>query len=188
MTTYTISIRNLKAVALFAPKGVSPRCLNGVAVNRGHLVATDKIAVLAIPEPSLSKGHAEFIIPTSLVESFLLEVKVQRCVGIVATITVANDEVTLTSGKVSESAYLIDEVYPDWLSSIPPAGGKHIPGQYNWTTLAKFETAGQILAGADHPGFVGLGYRGNEPARITLTAHPDVKGMIMPYKIGGGEA
>jgi len=182
----TFPLKWLAAIRLFAAKKDARYYLNGVAISRGGLVATNG-HYLGVLRDARFDDLPELILPDIVVDTFL---KVTKSYRAVLDVTLRwhrrhPDEPaqgTLMMGDVTQS--FLSEVgqYPDWPRILIPRPRRPDTAlQFNWKYLALFEKAAAVLTNGNSA----VTYARFQPcgdtqcARITVPAVPEFEGTLM---------
>lgn len=170
---YELQISELHAMSILAPKSDVRYYLNGVAVNRGHLVTTDGVILGALPLPEY--GGPDIIIPIETIQTLL---KITKKGSINLHIN-GFEHMLITDTGVQIKFTPIDCIYPNWTNLIPPEIEPSVVHDFfNWEQVVKFSRAAKILG--DSSKCVRLITNGKDMALIKITCRPDFKGVIMP--------
>lgn len=174
MNKIKIPIQLLEAATISVAKNDIRTYLNGVAINRGHVVSTDGHRVFACKIDNLDKDF-EVIIPTETVKAFIKKVPVKNRSGFCLLEWNSADkqgELSVSSLKIRELFIGIDGKFPDWRRIIPSKSQCAYSGpqiQFNWEYIVDSYKFFKILGGKDpqryvrvFPNTLGAG----QPARI----------------------
>lgn len=177
----TIPLCYLQAIRLFATKNDVRYYLNGVAILRGHVVATNGHYMGAIRHTGDDALH-QIIIPNEAIDFYVK--KAGR--STVKDVTIQWDErkAVLTNGNASEYFEPIEGVFPQFervLCSHTEALGNP---QFQWHYTAIFEKAAEILGATRKQEFKAFVLpNGDEGcARVLIPVCPSFEGALMPIR------
>lgn len=183
-TIITLPIKDLFAVSHFAAKKDVRYYLNGIALNRGHVVATNGHYMAAIPVNCLS-DDIDIIIPNDILNLFLKGIsttdkKTEKDVEIHLDKT--NNYYFLKFQEIEISFKPIDGTFPDW-KRIMPADDLEIEPcpNFNWDYMALFAKAAKILSGQS-VGEAYLSTHGTKSALVSFPKYQEFIGVIMPMR------
>lgn len=188
MIFYTVPYVLLKAAVMCAAKKDVRWYLQGVALNRGHVVATDGHRMFYAPCKGIKESD-DCIIPSEAIKELAKAVGRTRELDKKVVITINGNEGTL---RVEDAIVYFNPTnarYPDWhrvkaRESVDPV--KYTTVCFNWEYMHDFKKIAQVLG--DKVGTVYL-----KPAAETQTAgasvlFPNSKyeayGTVMPMRTG----
>jgi len=178
----TIPLCYLQAIRLFAPKNDIRFYLNGVAILRGHVVATNGHYIGAIRHMGDDTLPQIIIIPGSAIDFYVK--KAGRSSVKDVSVQWGERKGVLTNGNASEYFEPIEGVFPQFervLCSHAEASGNP---QFQWHYVALFEKASEILGATRKQEFKAFVLpNGDEGcARVLLPDCPSFEGAIMPIR------
>lgn len=183
-----IPMQVLDAATFCAAKNDVRFYLNGVAINKGHVVSTDGHRAFACKIDGLDE-NISLIIPTEAIKAFIKKVPSKNRKG---HCVISIDHST-QQGKISnfplqvhELFIPIDGKFPEWQRIFP----KDVPSEYqghyptfNWAYMTDFQKMHKALGGN---GLQVLLYPTgvNSAAKVVFdsTPYPKAKGVIMPLR------
>lgn len=162
--------------------------LNGVAINKGHVVSTDGHRAFACKIDGLDE-NLEVIIPTEAVKAFIKKVPSKNRKGhctIVVDRNARQGKISNFPLQVHELFIPIDGKFPDWQRIFPRTVDSEYKGiypQFNWSYMADFQKIQKALGGK---GLLALLHptAANTAALVTFdsTDFDHAKGVIMPLR------
>ncbi|MGD9698465.1 hypothetical protein [Acinetobacter sp.] len=163
--------------------------LNGVAIDKGHVVATDGCRAFACELENVGKDLPQIIIPTESVKFFLKKIPVKNRKGhcrLIFNAKTREGELRFDALIAKESFVGHDGRYPDWQRIFPRGVESEYKGYYptfNWSYMADFQKMHKALGGN---GLQVLLYPtgANSAAKVVFdsTPYPKAKGVIMPLR------
>ena len=172
----------IASVFLFSGKNDVRYYLNGLALDAGHLVATNGHFMGALPvEHSLN----DIIIPSEAVKSFLklFTAKEKRLEsGVIVTLTLEHDKPgtkgSLSYGHKSIGFETIDARYPNWERVVPNDDEKNLNALFNLDYMATFAKAARFLGCKVGTANIEI-YGNSRGTLINLTAYEAFIGVVM---------
>jgi DNA polymerase III beta subunit, central domain len=163
--------------------------LNGVAINKGHVVSTDGHRAFACKIDGLDE-NIEVIIPTEAIKAFIKKVPSKNRKGhctIVVDRNARQGKISNFPLQVHELFIPIDGKFPDWQRIYPKDAPFEYQGHYptfNWSYMADFQKMHKALGGNGINVLLRPKSK-NEAALVdfdgTLFDH-HAKGVIMPLR------
>lgn len=162
--------------------------LIGIAINKGHVVATDGYRAFACPVDGLNE-EVEFIIPTDAVKAFIKKVpsknRKANCVVSFDPQT-KQGELSYRELNVRELFIAIDGRFPDWRRIFPRGFDPEYKGaypQFNWSYMADFQKMHKALGGSGQRAYL-YPTSANDVALVMFdgTLHDNAKACIMPLR------
>lgn len=170
-----IPVSHLSAISLFAPKNDTRSYLNGVAIKDGYLVATDGIALAAIP--IISGSNKDIIIPIESIISILKNIPANQKHYATVNIDIDNNCLIYNNIKI-EFQPIVDCKFPQWKRIVPD---KDLEIQntkcFNWSFLVKFQKAGKILTNSS---LIYLLPHGLNGATVIIPGMKEFIGVVSP--------
>lgn len=153
MTTFTFTVpaAPLKAAVICSGYQDIRKYLVGVAIDRGHIVATDGNRLFYCSVVGLDEELPSIILPRKSVEDFFKKAKLK--VPLDHTVLIEHDcktcTMTIEGTDISETCMLIDMRYPEWKRVIPKTESwnhrQDMP-VFNWDYLADFQKMAKIMS------------------------------------------
>ncbi len=178
----------LKSALVCAAKNDTRFYLNGVAIDQGHIVATDGHRMFYAPLESVNE-LPQIIIPREAIEFIAKKTtgigkKDPEKVNI--KIHINGNKGTLNVLDCTESFTLIDGKFPEWKRIIPKSAMQKYDGQtlmFNWQYMADFQKIAKLL-GCKHSGVELSPSSINTQAAIIDFLHPyfPCNGVLMPMR------
>ncbi len=163
--------------------------LNGIALDKGHIVSTDGHRGFACELKGVSPDMPQIIIPTDVVKFFLKKVPTKNRRGnctLRFDFKTRQGEFTYEGLNAKEVFLGTDAKYPDWQRIFPRSVDSEYKGiypQFNWSYMYDFQKIQKALGGKGllaslHP------KSANEAALVTFdnTDFDHAKGVIMPMR------
>lgn len=164
--------------------------LCGIALDDGHIVATDGHRGFACEIKALNKDTPQIILPAEAVRYFLKKIRpVDRSEDCILKVDFKNKKGELRFVDSVESFSLIDAKYPEWQRIFP---NRLVDGvnnddypQFNWNYLTDFQKVQKALGGSGKEGGVMLYPTGKNTAAVIgfeKTGFNHAKGVVMPLR------
>ena len=163
--------------------------LCGVAIDKGHVVATDGCRAFACELENVGKDLPQIIIPTESVKFFLKKIPVKNRKGhcrLIFNAKTREGELRFDALIAKESFVGHDGRYPDWQRIFPRGVESEYKGYYptfNWSYMADFQKMHKALGGN---GLQVLLYPtgANSAALVAFDSigYSKAKGVIMPLR------
>lgn len=180
----------LKAALICTAKEDVRFYLVGVAIDQGHIVATDGHRAFYAPVP-VAQDAPQVIIPRSAIDFFLkkataeLKKKAEKATVKVSITEGCTGE--LRTATVSETFVPIDGKFPEWKRIIPKFKAEEYQGgdlSFNWSYMADFQKIAKIL-GSKNDGAILIPNKETNGAALVEFVDPrfPAKGIIMPMRL-----
>jgi len=182
MKTITIPAGYLPAISLFTAKKDIRYYLNGVAINAGHLVATNGHYCGALLIDGIT--DVDLIIPTDTITQCLKLMTTKQKIMSEITLSIPDDQInklcTITVNGTDIHFAAIDGRFPDW-KRIIVENNEVVPfPAFDWNQMTLFSKASRFLGISDTPHLLP---NGKHIAQIKFPGCDVFKGCIMPMKI-----
>ncbi len=188
MLIFELPLVLLKAALICASKNDIRFYLNGVAIDQGHIVATDGHRMFYAPLESI-KEMPQVIIPRDAIE-FL--VKKAAGVGkknpeeVIVKVEIDGTQGKLIVREYQENFRPIDGKFPEWKRLIPKSAMQKYEGQtlmFNWQYMADFQKIAKLLGCKNQGVELSPSSISTQPAIIDFY-HPlfPCNGVIMPMR------
>ena len=202
-----IKLAHFNAVSLFTAHQDVRYYLDGIAINNGHIVATNGHYLAAIP-CNVPDGVGNFIIPNDVIKKFLKSYtpkqkrlmteeekeygkkKNKRCKDFTMLIEIDTES---NKGVLRSNSYehfntpivleftCIDGRFPNWKQTVPASDATEYHGFYNWDYMALFSKASRIL-GDYQIGRAVLKENSTNGAKVLFPQCKEFIGVIMPMR------
>ncbi|MFW1971054.1 hypothetical protein [Acinetobacter bereziniae] len=185
---FEIPLVLLKAALICASKNDIRFYLNGVAIDQGHIVATDGHRMFYAPLESANE-LPQIIIPRDAIEYLI---KKTTSVGkkhpekVLVKVGVKDNQWSLCVSEYQENFRPIDGKFPEWKRIIPKSAMQKYEGQtlmFNWSYMADFQKIAKILGCKNQGVELSPSNISTQPAIIDFY-HPyfPCNGVIMPMR------
>lgn len=174
-----VPMQVLDAATICASKNDVRFYLNGVAIDKGHVVSTDGHRAFACKIDEMDE-NLSFIIPTEAIKAFIKKVPSKNRKGhcvISVDLKAKQGKISNFPLQVHELFIPIDGKFPDWQRIFP----KDVPSEYqgyyptfNWAYLADFQKVHKALGGNG----VQVGLR---PKSVSEAALVDFDGTLFDH-------
>ena len=151
MIEYLIPAAVLKAAIYCVARKDVRFYLQGVAIDRGHVIATDGNRMFYVKIKGLDADLPQIIIPTEAVELFFKRAKIKNSLlhdfSIKITLE-SNDKGQLELDNIVETFIPINGKYPDWTRVSALKEGSILDGDFpsfNWEYMADFQKMAKLL-------------------------------------------
>lgn len=149
--TFTIPAAPFKAAVICSSQQNIRKYLMGVAIDQGHIVATDGNRLFYASVVGLDSALPSIIIPRKSIEDFFKKAKLKT--PLEHTVLIEHDcrtcTMTIEGTDISETCMLIDMRYPEWKRVIPKTESwnhqQDMPA-FNWDFMADFQKIAKILS------------------------------------------
>lgn len=147
-----VPMQVLDAATICASKNDVRFYLNGVAIDKGHVVSTDGSRAFACKIDELDE-NLSLIIPTEAIKAFIKKVPSKNRKGhcvISLDLKAKQGKISNFPLQVHELFIPIDGKYPDWQRIFPRSAPSEYQGHYptfNWAYLADFQKVHKALGG-----------------------------------------
>lgn len=159
--------------------------LEGVAINKGHLVATDGHRMFAAPLEGVDPD-LKVIIPSKAIRSFIKKLSpTQRKAKCHFIQDYSRAQLTTLDGGEVESFALVDATYPEWERCMVRKYTKKeaVCKQFNWDYLADFNKMAKILgARVPSPHIYPQPNGMAAPVELNCIDFPLVRATVMPVR------
>lgn len=187
-TQFEVPMQVLDAATYCTAKNDIRFYLIGIAINKGHVVATDGHRAFACPVDGLNE-EVEFIIPTDAVKAFIKKVpsknRKANCVISFDTQT-KQGELSYRELNVRELFIAIDGRFPDWRRIFPRGHEDEYKGvfpQFNWSYMADFQKMHKALGGNGiNASLYPISARDAALVKFGGTKFENAKACIMPLR------
>lgn len=150
MLNFQIPLAVLKAAIVCAAKSDIRFYLNGVAIDKGHIVSTDGHRLFYMELDELDSDMQQVVIPREAIEYLA-----KKATGIkdlkkmcIVNLQGSNGKLTVQGTDIVENFQAIDGKFPEWQRIIPKADGSEYKGEYptfNWQYLVDFQKIAKAL-------------------------------------------
>lgn len=184
-TSVNIKLGVLRAAFLVAPKRDVRKYLVGVAIARGHVVATDGHRAFTVKQDGID-DFPECIIPYDTLKFFLQ--KVGRTVEADAVVSVGLDDtggvLALNAGASAAVEYFqpVDDVYPPFERIMLNRTEAGPTGQHVWSDLVLFEKVAEALGRPKKLLRIYVLPDGYNATRVMFPGFPEANAVCMPLR------
>lgn len=158
MTEYLIPAAVLKAAIYCVARKDVRFYLQGIAIDRGHVIATDGNRMFYVKIKGLDADLPQVIIPTESVELFFKRAKIKNSLILDFSIKItleSSDKGQLEIDNIVETFIPINNKYPDWTRVSARKEGSIFDGDFpsfNWEYMADFQKMAKLLGSKkDYP-------------------------------------
>lgn len=188
MTTITLPITDLRAIALFAANKDVRDYLNSVAIDNECLVATNGHYCASLPvhippdqlPTGVAIGEFQCIIPVDAINSFLRGLSARDKKEGDVLILISDSDSRLIKGNSAVLFTPIDARYPHWQRIMATSDDPAPTPVFNWHHMALFQKAADILSGDKHTQ-VSLIPHGTGIGKVFFPGQ-SFKGVVMPMR------
>ena len=148
--SFALPAAPLKAATICSGESILRKYLNSVAIDRGHIVATDGNRMFYAAIKGLDETLPSVVIPVYAVEAFFRKAKIKNLLDFNIKIEITPGEQTtgiLSIDDIQEHFHVIPDRYPDWKRVIPQEEEFRADESvaYDWSMIADFQKMAKLL-------------------------------------------